>query len=41
MVILLHAQTYVNHDVHMKCKVAEFSEKLLAKQIHENPPKTF
>ena len=32
---------YVNCDVYMKCNVAELSEKLLAKRIHENAPKMF
>ena len=36
MVVFLRAQTVVERDVHMKCKVAELSEKLLVKTIHEN-----
>ena len=40
MVVFLRAQTYVNHDVHMKCNMTELSEELLAKRIDENAPKS-
>ena len=41
MVVFVRAQTYVNRDVHMKYNVADLSEKILAKRIHENASKTF
>ena len=41
MGVILRAQTYVTRDVHMKCNLADLSEKLLANRIHENAPKTF
>ena len=36
----LCTNVYVNRDAHMKCNVAELSDKLLAKLINENAPKT-
>ena len=41
VVVFFCAQTYVNRDVHIKCNMADLSENLLEKWIHENAPKMF